>query len=251
MLNPMDLKGRRILVTGASSGIGRATAQLISRLGGQVILVARQSEALNETASTLEGIGHRVEPFDLSKVDSIEAWLKRLVAENGPLSGLVHSAGIQKIAPLRFLKTATLNDIMQLNFSSAVALVKAFRQKGACTPNSSVVFLSSIGGIIGTKGQTAYAASKGALISVVRVLALELAPEGIRINCVAPGLLEGTHMTARFDEALPDPSTIRALHPLGPGYPTDVANAIAFLLGDTGRWITGTTLVVDGGYTAA
>jgi len=251
MRNPMDLTGRTILVTGASSGLGRATSLLLGRLGARLVLVARNVEKLQQTAAMLEDPAHRVEPFDLTRADEIAGWMKTLAAEVGPLGGLVHSAGVHATLPLRMLTAKRIDRLMQVNFTAAVCLTKGFRQKDVCGPPAGVVFLSSVMGLVGQPGVSAYAASKGALIAVARSLALELAAEGIRVNCVAPGQVQ-TEMAQTQQASLTEEqfAAIEAMHPLGIGRPEDVAHAVAFLLADTGRWITGTTLTVDGGYTA-
>jgi NAD(P)-dependent dehydrogenase (short-subunit alcohol dehydrogenase family) len=251
MLNPMDLSNRTILVTGASSGIGRETAILLSELGARVILVARDVQRLEQAMAALSGSGHRMESFDLTAFDEIPHWLKNLTADMGGFDGLVHSAGIQSTQAVRFLDKATVNEVMSINLFSSIALAKGFRQKGVHNPNSSIVFVASVMGLVGQAARIAYSASKGALISMSKSLALELAREHIRVNCVAPGVV-WTEMTESLQNSVtPEQfSNIEAMHPLGIGQPLDVAHAIAFLLADTGRWITGSTLVVDGGYTA-
>jgi NAD(P)-dependent dehydrogenase (short-subunit alcohol dehydrogenase family) len=251
MVNPMDMTGRTVLVTGASSGIGRATAGLLSRLGARLVLVGRNAERLAETYGRLEGCGHRIEQMDLTGVDSIPKWLKTVANEIGPLDGLVHSAGVQKTRPLSVLDYATLESLMRINLGAAVALTRGFRQKGVCAQASSVVFISSVMGSVGAAGVAAYAASKGAVDAVTRALAVELAREGIRVNGVAPGHVR-TEMSEGFSKLLTSEQrdSIEAMHLLGLGTPEDVACAVAFLLADTARWITGTVLVVDGGYTA-
>jgi NAD(P)-dependent dehydrogenase (short-subunit alcohol dehydrogenase family) len=251
MTNPLDMTGRRVLVTGASSGIGRDTALLLSTLGATLILVGRDEGRLDASLQSLTGTGHQVEVFDLSNVLGIPAWIKGIATASGPLSGLVHSAGMTGTSPLRFQTPEEVSTMFKVNVESAFALAKGFRQKGVCLNPASLVFLSSVAGLTGVAGKSAYGASKAALVSLAASLALELARDGIRVNCVAPGWVE-TEMT-RSDSKNLTPEQYEVLkqrHLLGLGQPRDVAHAIAFLLADTARWITGTTLVVDGGYTA-
>ena len=251
MISPMDLQQRTVLVTGASSGIGRTTSALLSQLGARVLLVGRNEERLAETASQLAGEGHRVEPFDLNHVDDIPQWLKGLSSETGVLHGLVHCAGVHITRPLRFLCDADVDGVMRINLNAAIGLAKGFRQKGVCQSGGSIVLLSSVMALVGQPGVAAYAASKGAIAAVTKSLALELARDEVRINCIAAAQVE-TEMTEAMNQSLsPEQvAAIRAMHPLGIGTALDVAHAVAFLLADTARWITGTTLVVDGGYTA-
>jgi NAD(P)-dependent dehydrogenase (short-subunit alcohol dehydrogenase family) len=251
MINPMDLTGRQFLVTGASSGIGRATAQLLSQLCARVVLVGRDPGRTEETHKSLAGEGHRLEIFDVTRVDEIPGWLHAITAQFGPLDGVVHAAGIHKLMPIRMVSAQALKDVMCVNFEAGFALAKAFRQKGVHNRPGSIVFVSSVMGLAGQAGLSAYAASKGALHAITRVLAAELCGEGIRVNAVAPGCVR-TSMSDRVLGLLPPEQrqAFEAMHLLGIGSALDVAYAVAFLLADTGRWITGTTLVVDGGYTA-
>ncbi len=251
MINPMSLADRSILVTGASSGIGKETAITLSELGARLILTGRSEERLKETLNSLAGRCHTVEPFDLSAADNIVPWIKRIANKNGPLHGLVHSAGAQFTRPLKITTLENLEELFRINVSAAYCLAKGFRQKGVNAGGGSIVLLSSVMGFLGQAGISAYSSSKGALIPMAKSLALELARERIRVNCVAPAVIK-TAMTEKLTKDLtPDQiSSIAAMHPLGIGEPRDVANAIAFLLSDSSRWITGTTLVVDGGYSA-
>lgn len=250
MHNPMALDGRTVLVTGASSGLGRAISILISRLGGRAVLVARNAERLEETRSLMQAGEHRIEQFDLTELDGISRWMKQLASEVGPLDGLVHCAGLHVTLPLRVLKPSRLEELMKVNVSAAMALTKGFRQRGVRAEQGSVVYLASVAALAGSPGNAGYSATKGALVSMCRSLAVELAPERIRVNCLAPGWVP-TELAAKAEEKFDDRQlqTISEMHPLGLGRPDDVANAAAFLLAETGRWITGQTLVVDGGYT--
>jgi NAD(P)-dependent dehydrogenase (short-subunit alcohol dehydrogenase family) len=251
MLNPLDLTGRRFLITGASAGIGRATAILLSQLGARLVLVARSVDRLEQVLANLSGGDHRLIPFDLSQTSEIAAWFKQIVADIGPLNGIVHCAGTQLTRPLRFSTGKDMQSVMSLNVEVALLLAKAYRQKGAYVSGGSIVFLSSVMGLVGQPSRAVYAASKGAIIGLTKSLAIELAQDGLRVNCVAPGLVQ-TGMADELQKMLTTEqfNAVQSMHPLGLGQPTDVANAIAFLLADTARWITGTTLVVDGGYTA-
>ena len=252
MINPMDLQGRRILVTGASSGIGRETAILLSRLGARLILVGRDKERLAQTESRLEGQGHCAQAFDLTEVAAIPNWMRVLTAGGEVLHGLVHSAGVDATRPLNVLSPEVLSRTLRINLEAAVGLLRGFRQKGVhCKNGSSVVLLASVMALVGQPGVAAYSATKGALVALARSVALELAGDHIRVNCVAPGHVK-TEMAETLRQKLSSEqfAALEARHPLGIGTALDVAYSIAFLLADTGRWITGTTLVVDGGYTA-
>lgn len=250
-LNPMSLTGRTLMVTGASSGIGRETCVLLSQLGAKVVLVGRNREQLNATVGKLDGAPCRVEPFDLSQTTAINDWMKRVGNEEGGLHGFVHCAGMQLTRPLRVTTPENIDEVLRINFLAAVQLAKSFRQRGVCHKPSSIVFVSSIMGLIGLPALSIYSASKGALDGFCRSLALEYAPEEIRVNCVSPGHVR-SEMTESVAHQMPleQYEVLKAAHPLGFGSTLDVANAIAFLMAETGRWITGTTLVVDGGYTA-
>ena len=251
MINPLDLTGRTIVVTGASSGIGRDTAVLLAELGARVVLVARDRARREQTAAAMQGAGHLIEEMDLAQADALPAWLKTVVATTGPLHGLVHSAGNQITVPIRVLDTKLFEKHMHVNVYAAGTLIKGFQQAGCFHPDgSSIVLLASTAALVGVPGNSVYAASKGAVISLARALAMELVPKRIRINCVAPALVE-TEMFERYNQSITEEQRKRfeAVHPLGLGKPRDVSNAIAFLLADTARWITGHTLVLDGGYT--
>lgn len=250
--NPLDLSGKTILVTGASAGIGRSTALLLSRLGARLIVSGRRQHALEETAAQLGGTSHLVAAFDLGALDAIPEWLSSLTEQTGPLDALVYCAGVGSLLPLRLLRTEHLEEVMRVNFYAAAVLAREFARKRAHREPASLVFVASTAGMLGTAARTAYSASKGALIAFAKSAAIELAKSGIRVNCVAPSYVE-TDMYERTMASLTEEqlkTLIGSTQPLGLGEPGDVAGAIAFLIADTGRWITGSVLAVDGGYSA-
>lgn len=250
-MNPFDLSGRRFLVTGASSGIGRATAVLISQLGGKLVAVGRDESKLAALRDELQGDAHVIATRDLSSVVDLPMWLHELGQSHGVLHGMVHSAGVNVPQPLRALTTQDYLAMNAINVDAGVMLAKGFCHKSVSARPASIVFISSVAALRGQPSLAAYASGKGALIALTKTLAMELARENIRVNCVCPGFVEGP-MADSARRILP-PDAYRKLqgaYPLGFGTPLDVAYSIAFLLADTSRWITGTSLVVDGGYSA-
>ncbi len=252
MQQPLDMQRRRVLVTGAASGIGRATCLLLSRLSARVVAVDLDANGLLETCRSLTGDGHVPLPLDLSRLEEIGPAVAKDVAAGGALSGLVHAAGLPCVEPIRLLEPNAYRQALVVNTEAALALARAFQRKGACEPDGgSIVFVSSVMALVGSAGSAAYSMSKAALHGLAKGLALELAPRRIRVNCVAPGFVN-TPMFARlagFWDAQ-ERARVEADHPLGIGAPEDIAQAICFLLAPASRWITGAILPVDGGYTA-
>jgi NAD(P)-dependent dehydrogenase (short-subunit alcohol dehydrogenase family) len=252
LVNPLSLHSRRILVTGAASGIGRATCGLLSRLQARIVAVDIDEAGLREVVRNLAGVGHAERGVDLDDVEGIPNWMAEVAKDGGPLFGVVHAAGLSCVQPLRLLTPATYRKVLSLNTEAALALARGFQRKAVHeSGGGSIVFISSVMAEVGAMGGAAYSMSKAALHGLARSLALELAPAKVRVNCVAPGFTD-TPMFGRMS-ALWEPAQldrVRKDHPLGIGTPLDVAHCIAFLLADTGRWITGSVLTVDGGYTA-
>ncbi len=251
--NPLALDDRHYLVTGAASGIGRATAVLLHRLGARLTLVDRDGDGLDALHGELDGADDvQRQVADLSNILAIDGLVAACVASGGRLNGVVHCAGIQSIAPVRSLQIDVWRRIFAVNTEAALALGKAMASKKVYAgEHGAIVYLSSVMGSVGSAGGIPYSMSKAALDGMARSLALELASRKIRVNCIAPGFVR----TPLFDrtEKLWDESQKNAVeeqHPLGFGQPEDVAHAAAFLLADTGRWITGSVMVVDGGYLA-
>ena len=247
-----DYSNNRFLVTGASSGIGRGIATHLLGLGAEVILVGRNTANLTAAGSSAaDEHKYKVESFDLTKVDEIPAWMGELADKHGKLDGVVHSAGILVTKPVRSYRGTDWEGSFLLNVTAGGLLAKGFRQKGVSNDGGSLVYLSSVMGIVGQPGQVVYSATKAAVIGMVRSLAVELARENIRVNAVSPAVVE-TGMSLELQKNLTESQyeKIKEMHPLGLGKESDIASAVEFLLADSSRWITGSNLVVDGGYTA-
>lgn len=243
-----DLSGKRVLVTGASTGIGQAAAILISELGGTVIAVGREEQTLKKTLDRLTGQGHSHSVFDLAQPDLIPKWMQE-IAHDGRLDGLVHMAGVLEAKPLKISDADFVDELMSFNVGSSLQLARGFRHKKVRAAKSSIVFASSIAGMIGESGISAYSATKGAIIAMSRSLASELASEGVRVNCISPSIVKTEMGKKVIANMTPDQlAAIENQHPLGFGEPEDVASLIAFLISDSARWMTGSNIVIDGGY---
>jgi len=249
--NPMSLEGRTILVTGATSGIGKATAVYLSKLGARVVASGRNQARLDQVMAELEGEGHIGRLFDLADLNAIVPWLKALCAEIGPLNGIAHCAGVQATRPIQAVKPDFVMDVLTQNLGAALMLAQAFRLKACHGTPASLVYCSSSAALKTAPGNVVYASSKGGIVSAVKGLGVELVRDGVRVNAVAPAMVD-TPMSDQFRTILSEENFQRVvdMHPLGLGRPDDVAAAIAFLLADTSRWITGSILSVDGGFLA-
>ncbi|MFO1283640.1 MAG: SDR family oxidoreductase [Burkholderiales bacterium] len=242
--DPFSLAGRRVLVTGASSGLGRAIAIACSRRGAVVIASGRDEPRLAQTRSELAGDGHSTIAADL--VDA--AGRDRVVAACGSVDGVVQCAGVSRLAPMRLVTAQHLSDVWKINYEAPMLLTQRLLAKNQVGANGSILFLSSIAAFIGVAGVGVYSGTKAALIATMRCLAMEVVKRGIRVNCLAPALVE-TPLLAATETVVASMDEQRAAYPLGFGRPDDVANAAVFFLSGASRWITGTTLVMDGGLT--
>jgi NAD(P)-dependent dehydrogenase (short-subunit alcohol dehydrogenase family) len=244
--------GRWVLVSGASSGIGRAIAIELLARGARTILIGRRTEKLLETA-TLSGVPERAEicTLDLGELDAIVPAVSALGERLGPLYGLCHCAGIVQTLPLAASKPERVRAMLDLNFSAGLELARGLTRRGVLSESGgSILWMASVYAHVGAPGQIGYCASKGAVTAAVRAMALELASRQVRVNCLSPGMVR-TEMTVESGSRMSAEqwARIAALHPLGTGEASDVARAAAFMLDPSNTWITGADLVIDGGYT--
>ncbi len=249
MYNPFTLEGKTILVTGASSGIGRGIAVGCSKMGAKVVINGRNQERLQKTFSQLEGEGHIQVVADLSKQEDIE----RLANEVPALNGFVNSAGIPKICPVKRIDRQTLEEIMNVNAFGPILLTSQLLRKKKLQKKSSIVLIASISGVcMANTGEGPYAATKAALAGYTKTAAFELAAQGTRVNTICPGLVP-TEILKLSNEMFSEDQlkeTMYGRYPLKRvGTPEDIANGAIYLLSDASSWVTGINLVIDGGYT--
>ena len=239
----IDLKGKTILVTGASAGIGAAVAKLCSDLGAKVCITGRNMDRLSEVSKQL---GNESEFFqaDLTLEKDIDNLVKALPC----IDGWVHCAGIIEPFPIKFIQSKHIKSMFTINFDSACLLTSKLMQLKKINTSASFVFISSISAQHPYKGGSLYAASKAALESFSRSIALEFSSKGVRSNCISAALVE-TEMFEKTKNALSEIELLGILssYPLGIGKPMDVAHASAFLLSNQSSWMTGTTITLDGG----
>lgn len=250
MFNPFSLEGKKILITGASSGIGRQCAIDCSKMGAQVALVARNEDRLNETLSMMEGDGHCSFVCDLSRNELIVDLVSIIVEKVGKLDGLIYAAGIEITKPAKITSIIEYSSILNINTISCIELIKQIGGIKYSNKGASFICISSILSVIARSGLSAYAASKGAIVSASRVLAIELSKRLIRVNCISPG----TILTPMMQKVLSDMTEEDKCNRLsgfllGLGATTDISNACLYLLSDASKWVTGQNLIVDGGYT--
>ncbi len=246
MINPFSLEGRTVLVTGASSGIGRTTAIECSQMGANVIITGRDQARLDEVFTELEGDGHQAVIADLTQEEQLQGLLGQLPV----VDGVVLCAGQGTVVPFKMADRKKQDPIFEINYFAPVELLRQLLKKKKLANGASVVFVSSIGGVDSiTIGNSIYGASKAALNSAMRFCALELAPKKIRVNSVCPGmvntkLIKGGAVSEEQHQADMQKYPLKRY-----GEPEDVANGIIYLLSNASSWVTGHSLVIDGGYT--
>lgn len=248
--NPFSLAGKTILVTGASSGIGRATAVECAKMGATLILTARNEQRLQETLGLMPAGQHSIIPAELGS----EAAAKTLVAQlpvETQLDGVVHCAGVSGLFLSAFLKEETAWDTLNTNLLTPIFINKHLQKKRKFAPGASVVFLSSVAAYHPNIGQTIYSASKNGVIAAMKTLAREMFAKGLRANAICPAMVE-TPMTAPETQGLcaEQLEADKKKHFLGRyGKPEEVAQMAVYLLSDATRWVTGSVFQIDGGYT--
>lgn len=246
MYNPYSLVGKTLLITGASSGIGRAIAIECSKMGASIVINGRNEERLMETFSELSGNSNLIISADISNQDGIQ----NLMSALPEVDGIVHCAGITKNVPFQFTSKESFEEIFNVNFYAPAEITRNILRSKKIKKNGSIVFISSISGVYCSSiASTLYSASKGAVNGLVKALALDLAPKGIRVNSVNPGVVE----TSIFDSGLITAEQLieeKKRYPLKRfGQPKDVALGVVYLLSDASTWLTGTNLLIDGGFT--
>ncbi|WP_374463660.1 SDR family NAD(P)-dependent oxidoreductase [Chryseobacterium sp.] len=251
-MDAFSLKNKIILITGASSGIGRSCSVECSKSGADLILVGRNYEELMKTVSMLDP-ETKVETIteDITRSENLETIIADKVSALGKISGFIHCAGIEKTLPLKKHHSQLYQDIFAVNVIAGLEIAKILSLKKYKDETSSFVFISSVAGMVGEAGKAAYSASKGAVIAGARSLAMELSRSNIRVNSISPAMVNTPILEKMFEDIGEEASSeIIKKHPLGIGEPKDIANACIFLLSDASRWVTGTNLVIDGGYSA-
>lgn len=251
-MNPMSLEGKNIIITGAASGIGRETAILASQLGATLLLFDLNEPELEATVTACSGKAVGI-VCDITETERVKKHINDMKQERGKFHGLVHCAGIASVIPLRSLSISEYERVQRINTQAGLELAKIFSDRRVFDKesNCSIVYISSVYGLVGSACNVAYATSKAAIIGMTKALAVELAVKKIRVNCIAPGFIKTTmanNTESKFDENYED--KIEQMHLLGWGEAIDIANGIAFLLSDASKWTTGAVFNIDGGFTA-
>ena len=243
--NPFSLEGKTIFITGASSGIGRSIAVECSKMGATLMIAGRNENRTHETLSLLEGKGHTQIIADLTKIEDVN----KIISAVNNLDGIVLNAGALKTVPVKHISSEAIREVFDVNILSSIRLMQGIIKQKRMNKNGSIVFISSISTSNVKFGNSLYSASKGAVNSFAKALALEVAKQKIRVNIVQPGFIKTNIMYKRgaitneqFDEHI-------KAYPLGAGEPLDIAYASVYLLSDASKWATGSIFTIDGGFT--
>ena len=246
----IDLREKYYLITGASSGIGKAICQKIASHNGRIILSGRNEERLNITMQSLDGDNHLIFPGNITNFGFISEIIQAIIDKGIKISGFVHSAGIERTLPFKITNPSVFQEIFNVNVFAGFEFARLLSKRNIVdTLGASFIFISSVKGKSGSAFNVAYSASKAALLAGSKSIAYELAPKKIRCNCILPGFVS-TEMLNNLFAAIPEESKEKIVndHPLGLGKPDDISPLVVFLLSDQALWITGSDFVIDGGY---
>jgi NAD(P)-dependent dehydrogenase (short-subunit alcohol dehydrogenase family) len=247
----IHLKGKNIFITGASSGIGEACALRCASLGANIVLIGRNEDRLKKVYELIGPGKHLYFSVDITHYEKIEEIISVCVKKMGKMDGFVHSAGVELTRPIKSMNHTEYEVIYSVNVFAGLEIARLISRRQCCGVSASYIFIASVAGIVGEVGKIAYCGSKAALVASVRSMALELADRDIRVNAISPAVVQ-TPLTDQMFDRMGDgaKNKIQSKHPLGFGLPVDVANGAAFLLSSAARWITGTNMIIDGGYSA-
>ena len=245
MKNPFQLTGKTVLVTGATSGIGRQSAISASQMGAQLVITGRDQARLDDTFSKLDGAGHLAFSADLT----VPAERDGLVGRLPKLDGIVHCAGIGFSRPFHFNDEKHYHQINATNVEAPLFLTQRILKNRKLNSGASLIFLASLGAFRGCAALSLYAGSKAALVGMMRSLASELSGAQIRVNCISPGMVR-TEMTSSLSQQITEEAAAadERLYPFGYGTPEDVANAVVYFLSPASRWVTGIDFMMNGGW---
>lgn len=248
MINPFSLEGKTILVTGASSGLGRGIAIQCSMMGAKIVITARNEERLAETYAKLEGVGHMQVRADLTSEEDVN----RLIESCPLLNGCAHCAGIPQVKAIKFINRKLMEETLGINTISPIVLTTNLLKKKKIAKGGSILFLASISGVtVGDPGISAYAASKGALTGFIKSASLAVASQGIRVNTISPGIVPTNMFESTTNQSIVENLGVSVVsnYPLKRlGKPEDIANGAVYLLSDASSWVTGINLTIDGGF---
>lgn len=247
----LGLRGRRFLVTGSTGTIGKSVVSSLAKEGAVCVVHGRSSKAVKKVLDGMHGEGHDGISADLTSQEAVDEVVDFSANRLGGIDGVVHCAGKHLLSSVKTVELDELSNLFEINISSGIMIARSFRRRGISMHGGSLVFLGSVTGLVGDVGNSAYAASKGAVISMTRSLALELARDGIRVNSISAGALKsGMLIRSRDKNSGPSRLLEETDYPLGLGNGQDVANCALFLLSERSSWITGANIAVDGGFTA-
>jgi len=245
------LQNKNILITGASSGIGKECAFRCYEEGAKVHLLGRNERSLKEIYAQLNDNNNSISVLDLQDFERYQNIIENIVTTHGKIDGFIHSAGYQITLPISAMNYQMYLDIFSVNTISAFEFIRLLSKKNyGNLSGMSIVLIASVMSIIANPALTAYCASKAALVGGAKALALELANNKIKVNCVSPGYLEDTKMMTELDEILSNQEldNLKKGYPLGLGSTNDITALCLFLLSDESKWITGQNIIIDGGY---